>query len=223
MTRTIGVLGGMGPAATADFLRRLVEATPAASDQDHPRILIDCNPKVPNRNRAIAGEGPSPAPVLAEMARGLERQGADFLVMPCNAAHAFASAIRDAVAIPFLSMVDETARVLAGAGPVGLLAADATLAAGLYQARLPRTIEPTVEDQAGFMALLGRIKQGDMRNDVRSRMAELGRRLAARGAELVLAACTEVPLVLASDALPVRFVDATGILIDAAIRRAVAA
>ena len=81
---TIGILGGMGPAATVEFFRRLVAATPAAIDQAHVRILIDNNPQVPDRTDAIFGNGPPPGPVLAQMARGLAASGADYLTMPCN-------------------------------------------------------------------------------------------------------------------------------------------
>ncbi len=207
----------MGPAATVDFLARLVAATPAARDGDHLRILVDCDPRVPDRNRAVAGEGPSPAPALATMARGLVRQGAELLAMPCNAAHAWADAIRAAAApVPLVSMIEAAGAGIVQAHPgarVGLLAADACLAAGLYQPRLadPVTLGPA--DQARFMALLYRIKAGGRGADVRDAMRDLGLRLVAGGAQVVLAACTEVPLVLAADALPVPLADATELLV----------
>ncbi len=69
VSKTIGVIGGMGPAATVDFFAKLLAATAAERDQDHLRILIDNNPRVPDRNAAIAGRGPSPGPQLAESAR----------------------------------------------------------------------------------------------------------------------------------------------------------
>ena len=86
--KTVGIIGGMGPAATIDFVQRLRRLTPARVDQDHLRLLIDDNPTLPNRNAALAGLGPSPGLQIAGMARGLERAGADFIVMPCNTAHA---------------------------------------------------------------------------------------------------------------------------------------
>ena len=81
MPKTVGIIGGMGPAATVDLMARIIRLSPAKSDQDGIRMLVDNNPHVPDRNKAIAHAGPSPAPVLAAMARGLEAQGADFLVM----------------------------------------------------------------------------------------------------------------------------------------------
>ena len=98
MSKTVGVIGGMGPEATVDFLRRIVAATPAQEDQDHIRVLVDNNPKVPSRLAALVyGTGANPLPVLIDMARGLERQGADFLTIPCNTAHYYLPRIAEAV------------------------------------------------------------------------------------------------------------------------------
>ena len=102
----VGVLGGMGPEATVDFMTRVLAATPARVDQEHIRMLVDHNPGIPDRHAAIAGTGPDIGPELAAMARGLEAAGADFLVMVCNTAHAYTEAIRTAVSIPFVSIVD---------------------------------------------------------------------------------------------------------------------
>src|SRR5439155_4399654 len=88
--RTIGVLGGMGPAATALFFRRLIEATSAKTDQEHLHVVIDSDPSIPDRTKALLEGGPSPAPQLIEMARRLQMMGAELIVMPCNTAHVFA-------------------------------------------------------------------------------------------------------------------------------------
>lgn len=224
MTGVIGILGGMGPAATVDFMARLLAATPAQRDEDHFRLLVDCNPHVPNRNRAQAGEGASPGPVLAAMARGLERQGATLLAMPCNAAHAYAADIRGAVSIPFVSMIEETGRALARRHPeaerVGLLAVDGTLAAGLYQPHLRGPVLLAPEDQARFMALVYRIKGGDTGAAARREMAAFAATLVAAGAEVVIAGCTEVPLVLDPEDVAVPLLATTDILVDAVIERA---
>src|SRR2546428_7813554 len=86
--KVVGVLGGMGPLATADFYAKLVRLTPARTDQDHLRVIIDSNPQVPDRTRGLRGEGPDPTPALVATARGLERAGADLIAIPCNSAHA---------------------------------------------------------------------------------------------------------------------------------------
>src|SRR3982751_789037 len=121
--KVVGVIGGMGPEATVDFMRRLVARTPARDDADHLHVLVDNNPKIPSRIAAlIEGTGEDPTPVLCAMARGLQAQGADFLVMPCNTAHFYLPAIAASVSIPMLDMVQLAIAKLAGAGKVGLLA-----------------------------------------------------------------------------------------------------
>ena len=226
MSRAIGVIGGMGPAATVDFLAKLLAATPAERDQDHLRVLVDSNPKIPDRNQALAGAGPSPAPVLAEMARGLERSGAEALVMACNTAHAFADDIRGAVRIPLISIVEESADELArsvGAGAtVGVLAADGCLAAGLYQRALAerglKFVAPAADDQARLMRLIYGVKAGDTGPAARAGMKALAEALVAQGADVILSACTEVPLLLKTADVDVPLLDSTDVL----VRRTVA-
>jgi aspartate racemase len=220
-SRTVGVLGGMGPAATADFHARLVAATPARADQDHIRLLIDSNPAVPPRGPAARGEGPSPGPALASMARGLERAGAEVLVMPCNAAHAWADDIRAATPLPFIDMVaatvEATIAVRPGLRVAGVLAADPCLDARLYErafeARGVGVVVPEGEARRAFMALIGRIKTNDMGAEVRGAMAGLARELVERGAQVVVAGCTEVPLVLEDGGLGAPLVNSTDVLV----------
>ncbi|HEX8569465.1 MAG TPA: amino acid racemase [Caulobacteraceae bacterium] len=220
--RTVGVLGGLGPAATVDFLDKLVRATPAERDQDHVRVLLDMNPAVPCRHAAIGGRGPSAGPALAEMARGLEQSGADFLVMVCNTAHAFEPEIRAATRLPFVSIVEETVRAAMACRPAlrvaGVLAAEGCLEAGLYErAFAARGVAVRTLDAAGraaFMVLIGRIKAGRIDDEARSGMRELAERLTAAGAELLVAGCTEVPLVLAEADVPVPLLSSTDVLVE---------
>jgi len=210
----------MGPAATADFYARLVAATPAGVDQDHLRVLIDSNPGVPPRGPAIRGEGPSPGPALAAMAQGLERAGAEVLVMPCNAAHAWADEIRAGTALPFIDMVAATVEAALGAVPglktAGVLAADPCLDAELYHRAFAslgvEVVVPEGDARASFMTLIGRIKTGDMGPDVRAEMTGLAAALVQRGAEVVIAGCTEVPLVLDADGLEAPLLNSTDVL-----------
>ncbi len=224
--RTLGVLGGMGPAATLDFLAKLQRATPAAADQDHIHVLIDLNPQVPDRNAALAGCGPSPGPVLASMARGLEAAGAEGLVMVCNSAHAFAADIRAALkTAPLISLIDETVAEVRRTAPraprVGVLAAAACLDAALYQDAFKRagvtSIVPEEELRQRFMALLYRIKAGKTGPAQRTEMAAIAQVLANAGAEVIVSGCTEVPLVLDRDDLDLPLVDSTDVLVAAAL------
>ncbi len=226
MSRAIGILGGMGPAATVDLMARIVAATPASGDAGHLRLLVDCNPAVPDRNRAIAGEGASPGPMLAEMARGLQMQGADMLAIACNSAHAWGDEIRAATTVPLISMIDSTIEAIRRDHPavrrVGLLAADACLGAGLYQRPLSAAGYDvlTSADQAAFMALVYGVKAGETGAEARAGMAAIAQGLVVPGAELVIAACTEVPLLLGSADCPVPLVDSTEALVSALIRAA---
>jgi len=224
----IGVLGGMGPQATVDFLARLVAMTPVTREQEHLRVRVDSNPKVPDRNDAIAGVGASPGPVLADMATGLQRAGADFLVMACNTAHAFEADIRAAVSVPFVSMIGEACdaceRDFPHARRIGVLAAQGCLDARLYQQALARRERDALvlapADQQRFMTLLYRIKQGDLAPDVHAGMRALGETLVAAGADVIVAACTEVPLVLREGDLTRPVVDATANLAQRCVRYA---
>ena len=219
MSLTVGVLGGLGPEATLDFYAKLLRATPAARDQDHLRVLLDVNPQVPDRNAALAGTGPSPAPALIGMARGLEGAGADFLVLVCNTAHAWAAELQAAVDIPLVSLIGETVDEVARAGAerVGLLAADGALRAGLYQTALAeRGLDVLALSEAGqmrFMQLLYRIKAGHTGEAERAEMRALAAQLLDQGADLILAGCTEVPLVLDQDDVSVPLVSSTDVLV----------
>lgn len=215
----------MGPEATLDFFARVLAVTPADRDQDHLHLLIDNNPQVPNRNEAVAGTGPSPAPVLAAMAERLVAAGAEVLVMPCNAAHAFADAITAATDVPFLNIVTETVaeakRRLPGLRRVGVLAAAGAHDAGLYRDAFGEhgveVLHPEGDARERFMALLYRIKRGHKGADVRDAMAALASELVEAGAQMIIAGCTEVPLVLAADAVTVPLVNSTDVLVAATV------
>ncbi len=221
---TVGVLGGLGPEATVDFMAKVLAATGAATDQEHLHLIVDCNPKVANRNDAIAGRGPSPAPQLVAMARRLETAGADFLVMACNAAHAFAADIRTAVRIPFVSIIDETVaalqRDLPGLEAVAVLAAGGCRMARLYENALAahgiRPVSPDDEEQASLMQAIYAIKAGRAAS-TRDDLVALSERLVGRGAQAVVAGCTEVPLVLRQGDLSRPMLDSTQALAQATV------
>lgn len=220
--RAVGVMGGMGPAATVDFLDRVRRRTPARTDAEHLRLLVDSDPTLADRHAALASGGPSPGPRLAAMAAGLERAGAQGLVLVCNSAHAWADEIRAAVNIPFVDMVAETAAALArrhsNVRRPGLLAAAACLDARLYEAAFAplelTPVAPEGELRTRFMALLARIKGGDTGDEARAAMAALAEALMAQGADAIVAGCTEVPLVLGEADVDAPFVDSTGVLAD---------
>jgi aspartate racemase len=216
----VGVIGGLGPEATLDFFGKVLIHSKAKKDQDHIHLIIENNPKTPNRNDAIAGKGVSPDHALAGMAVALDRAGADFIVMACNTAHAFENAIRAATLKPFVSLIDEVVDEVRSRYPdakrVGLLAAQGCLDAGIYHTAFAVKGVEVVNlgelPQARFMDLLYRIKSGDHGVDVRKAMQELGEELIAAGAEILIAGCTEVPLVLKPGENTKPLVDSTDVL-----------
>lgn len=217
--RIAGVLGGMGPAATVDFMARVLAATDAASDQDHIHMIIDHNPQVPDRHAAIAGITTSVGPPVAAMARRLERAGADFLVMVCNTAHAYTEEIRDAVNIPFLSIIDVVMEQLLerDSTRVGVMAAEGCLRARLYQDALQsaglEAVLWTGTELERFMALVYRIKAGDQAQDITTGLRALAAELEFRGADILVAGCTEIPLFLHERDTNVPLLSSTDLLV----------
>ena len=224
----IGVLGGMGPEATVDFMAKVIALTPADKDQDNIRMLVDHNPAVPNRQTAILDGGEDPGPVLAEMAKRLEAAGADILVIPCNTAYVFAASVKAAVDIPLISIIDVTIDAIlqrdASIRKVGVLATDGCLQGGVYQDALQkRSLTPILPDDielAKLMDLINGIKAGDKSEAVSVAMRELAAALISRGAEAIVAGCTEIPLVLDASMLEVILISSTDALAAETVRRA---
>ena len=218
MRKTAGVLGGMGPDTTVDFMAKVIAATRAERDQDHARLLVDQNPGVPNRQAALLDGGEDPGPAMADMARRLERAGADFLVMPCNTAHAFAPAIRAAVTIPLVSIIDVTVEACRAYDAVGVLATAGCLRANLYQeACAAAGMRPVLTDEAGvaeISRLAIAIKLGDRGAEVAARTKRVADALVGAGAQAIVAACTEIPLVLTPGMLSVPLVSSTDVLAE---------
>lgn len=215
--KTLGVIGGMGPAATTAFLERLQALTPADRDEDHIRILMDLNPRVPNRHQEPEAAGC----VIGDMAVRLRDMGAEVLAMPCNTAHAHADRIR-AAGLPFIDMVDATAEAAAGVGSrrVGVLATPGGEA--LYVAALQhRGVEPvrlSGEARTRFMQSVFSVKGGDLSDANRRVMSDLAEALLAAGAQGLIAGCTEVPLLLTGWSSPAPLTDSTEVLAAACVR-----
>jgi len=214
--KLVGVIGGMGPDATIDFMAKVIDLTPARTDQDHIRMLVEHNPHIPSRQQAMAGTGEDPGAVIASLAARLEAGGADFIVMPCNAAHAWQPDILKAITIPFVSIVEESvvAAQEAGDGAVGLLTTPGCFAAGVYQRALANqdAVLPTEGELAETLAFVERVKAGDKSEAVSAGLRALANRLLSRGASTIIAACTELPLVLDQSMFNVPFVSSTDVL-----------
>lgn len=227
--KIIGILGGMGPKSTADFFLKVIHATPATKDQDHPRIIIDCNPKIPDRTAAILGKGESPLKQLKDTAFNLERSGAEIIVIPCNTAHYFYEELQKSVHIPIIHMLSETAAYICNTYPkakkIGLLATTGTIETKIYQHVLDglQLIVPDGSGQKRVMtAIYGKrgLKAGFSRNLPRRYILEEARKLVVKGAEVLILGCTETSLVIQQKDLRVPLIDPLQILAEVLIRKA---
>lgn len=220
--RRIGILGGMGPEATILLMTRILRATPAADDSDHVPMLVDNNTQVPSRIRhLIEGTGEDPTPTLIAMARALAAGGAEALAMPCNTAHSYLPAVRDAVATPFLDMTALTAGAVAesaGAGPVGILASPAIEMTGVYARAFADRGRAVIypEDRDAMLAAIRAVKAGreaEALPALEAAAADLG----ARGAAAGVIACSEFSLLAARMGGPLPITDSLDILADACV------
>lgn len=229
---TAGILGGMGPEATVDLMQKIIRHTVARVDADHVRCLVDQNPQVPSRIKYLmeggeAGGNASPGPCLAEMARGLEQSGADFLCMACNTAHYWFDEAQNAVQIPILSIVEVAARAARDrlapdhAGKkVGILATPCTCQAGVYEAPLARhSLEALYADderQQINLEVINAIKAGETGEKERQKFNAVARHLEERGANAIILGCTELGIIGVETDLPV--IDAADALALAIVR-----
>ena len=226
MKKSLGILGGMGPMATADLFKKVVANTKAESDNAHIRIYIDNNAQIPDRTAAILAGGVDPIPAMAESAQKLELCGAECIIIPCNTAHYFVPRLKKYTDLPILSMIEETAKECASTLPgkiAGLLGTTGTLQTGLYNEALERAgVKFLVPDEEGQQALMRVIYDGVKADaepqSYRKDMEMVIRSLRQQGAEYFVLACTELPLAFDALRLPVTTVDPTLVLARAAIR-----
>jgi aspartate racemase len=216
----VGIIGGMGPEATIDLMRRVIAKTPANDDQDHIHLIVDSNPKISSRiAHLIERTGPDPTPELVHVAQNLQRAGAHALAMPCNTAHGYAAAIQGSVDIPLLDMVALTVERIAASGTVhtvGLLASTAVINTGLFAkaltARNIRTVVPAHQDQV--MALIMAVKRGETGSQVQQRLGRVAADLGAT-TDALLVACSELSVI--AHGIKVPFVDSLDVLAQAVV------
>ncbi len=200
--KTVGVMGGMGPLATVDFFGLLVRMTPADKDWNHLHIVIDNNPRIPSRTRAILFDEESPVPYMIDGAKRLAAMGAHLIVVPCNSASYFLAPVRAAVAIPVLDPVMATAAALLESSarrPI-VLGGMVTHRCELYGAALAGTavtaLRPSDAQQDEMAALIEALKRGDTSAPVVARTrAVLDAAIAEQGADSAILGCTEFGLI----------------------------
>lgn len=218
--KTVGVMGGMGPDATVDFMAKVVAMTPAGLDQDHVHMIVDHDPTIPDRQAAIASDNDDVTGRLGRMARRLEVAGADFLVMVCNTAHVFLDDVRSTTNIPFINIIEEsvaeTDRLCPDVRSVGVMATVACLETRLYQDEIERSGRSAVITNERYtrqlMDLINAVKAGDQGEAVRQGMQAIATVLVNDGAEVLIAGCTEIPLVFGGANSTVPVVESTNVL-----------
>ena len=197
--KVIGIIGGMGPLASADLYQKITLHTDARTDQEHPRVVIESNTAVPNRTDALLHGGPSPLPEIVKSIRRLESIGAEVLAIPCNTSHGFFDEIQRAAHVPVLHMINLTRDALKARHitRAGLLATDGTVQTGVYHRSFEGSgielLTPEGEDQSAVMGVIyDGVKSGNLNYDTAAfrRCCEA---LLARGAQTLILGCTELP------------------------------
>lgn len=203
----IGILGGMGPEATVECYKSIIDQTPAETDQQHLPIVIINNPQIPDRTEAILYDGASPVPTLRESAKRLEGAGADFIIMPCNTAHYFVDKIEQYIEIPILNMIKATIDALDPGSTVGLLATNGTIKTGIYEDYSQEKVDlvtPQKQYQEIVMEVIyGKkgIKAGYKNQALKKKLLTVVEAMKEKGATATIAACTEIRLVLSDSDL----------------------
>lgn len=224
MKGLIGVLGGMGPAATVDLFNKFVNYTVVNRDQEHIPLIISSIPDIPDRTDALLNHGESPLPLMTDYLRKLENAGAECIVIPCNTAHFWFSELKEVCHVDMLSIVETTMKevLVTKKKNIGLLATNATMYMGLYQKNIERNylncITPDKKSQENVMESIYLLKSGNkkMAESIMKKQAET---LFSRGAEVIVLGCTEVPVILANEInnYPDKYIDSTSSLVRASI------
>jgi aspartate racemase len=195
--KILGVLGGMGPLASAHFMIRLTLLTPAKRDQDHIPTVLWSDPRVPPR---IRGTSDNPLPWLQRGLRGLRSAGCGAIAIPCNTAHCWVDELA-AEGLPILHIVDAAAADLRGvhpAGRIGVMGTATTLATRLYQDRLEAQgwdcIVPTDAEMVRHVTPAIAAVKANRVEEAYAPLAGIVKTLAERGAGAVVLGCTEIPL-----------------------------
>jgi aspartate racemase len=225
----VGVVGGVGPAATVDFLDKIVRNTPASRDQDHIKLLVEQNPQIPDRTENLIGDGADPTVSLYATCKKLEDGDADIIAIPCNTAHAFVDRIQAYLRIPIVNMltvtVDYLRETFPGLRDIGVLATSGTIYSGVYRNALEsrglRQVAPGRALQARVMdAIYGKqgVKAGFTKGPCLDDISAAVEGLIAEGVEVIVLGCTELPILLPGgefvgrDGTRVHLVDPTEVL-----------
>ena len=224
--KVVGIIGGMGPKATVDFVHKVISLTPAKKDQEHLKMMIIMDPQIPDRTEAILNKKENPVPELVKSAKMLEGAGVHFIVIPCVTAHFWLKEIENALQIPILSLLDVTfKRVKKEGGSVkniGILTTSGTIKAGIFDNIFcPEgygVIFPSEAAQSRLvMEGIYRIKMGEEAKGLSPYFVRASEDLIRKGAQIIIAACTEIPLSITQADIAVPLIDVNQVLAEATV------
>lgn len=225
----LGIVGGVGPAATVDFMGKVVKNTPAGRDQDHIKIVVEQNPQIPDRTANLLHKEADPTVAMYSTCKRLEQEGADAIAIPCNTAHAFVERIQGHLGIPIINMLTETVDFIQQAygvsRQVGLLATSGTIQSRVYhhaaeRVGLPLLVPDAAHQQLVMSAIYGEhgVKAGHSSGQCREVLLQAATHLVEKGATVLILGCTELPLIIPQSenfdilGMSVAFVDPTNVL-----------
>lgn len=225
----LGILGGMGPEATVGFYSRVIQKTSVQKDQDHFRVIIDSNAKIPDRTEAILKDGPCPLNAMLDSLKLLEQAGAKRIAIPCITAHYYLDDLRKETSMEILSGLEVLAEAISLRHPqiknIGILATTGTVKTGLFNLHLQplQMIYPTEESQEKkvMTAIYGEegIKKRGLSQKSLNLLIAAGNELIEKGAELIVAGCTEIGVILSSEHFNIPFLDPMDVLAEALIKK----
>lgn len=221
--KTLGVIGGLGPMATAYFMELVIRMTDASADQEHIPMIIYNMPQIADRTKYLLGlSEQNPIPDIVECGKKLEAAGVSKLVIPCITAHAMHEVIQDSLTVPIIHIIKETACYLKERGikTVGLEATDGTVTTGVFQKELEaqgiRVVLPTAENQQKVMDIIYKNVKASVPVDM-ERFFEVENQLKQDGADVILLGCTELSMIKRDYVLPAGYLDAMEVLARKAV------
>ena len=210
MKKTIGIIGGMGPMATCDLMKKIFEVSDADCDQNYVHVCVDCNTNIPDRTKAILENGEDPIPEMVKSAVSLQNMGADLLMIPCNTAHFFYDRLKIFTDIPILHMPRETVKALKeqNISCAAVLATDGVIKSGVYEK----------EQQQKIMAVIYQCIKAGKKDVEKYGLDDILKSLIKQGAQSVILGCTELPIAFSLAGIRENIVDPTEIAARAALK-----
>lgn len=221
----LGIIGGLGPGATAYFMDLVTSMTEAHSDQEHLNMIVYSTPSIPDRTNYILGKSnQSPLPELISTGRKLTEQGATLLAIPCVTAHYFYDSISSHVEVPIINMVQETVRCLKNAGitEAGIMATDGTIAGAIFSREMQHQkispIVPSHDRQQDVMRIIYENIKAGKRIEM-DRFSRVEDELREKGAQVMILGCTELSLLKRGRLIGPGYIDAMEVLAQQTIVR----